>query len=373
MRHVPSSVLRRLVDEPFAVPDAARQHLATCGRCGTSSGEIAENAARAFRLIAVPQMIPDSVIPDPGLAWARLLHQLAGPAAVPRPAVRIPRHPARRLVNAAIGSGAALAIGILAVGAGAAATLTTVFAPTRVALVPVNGNDLRAIRSILGIGSAQLSGRPAAAGSQQLPFGTLRWTSAGHTRHVASIAQARAATQLAYSPPASLPAGVGSPSVIVVQPAMTATVGFSRSGSSAMAGSSLVVTTGPAMLVQYRSPAGNTPLPTLGILTMRRPVASSTGASTSQLEAFLLSRPGVPADLAQEVRLLGNLSTILPVPVPPGMAAERIRVSGSPGVLLSAASSGASGVIWESRDGIVHVVAGLLDRKDILDVARQVG
>ncbi len=30
-------------------------------------------------------------------------------------------------------------------------------------------------------------------------------------------------------------------------------------------------------------------------------------------------------------------------------------------------------MIWESHDGTVHVVAGLLDSQDILNVARQIG
>jgi hypothetical protein len=368
MRHVPSSVLRRLVDEPLAVPDTARQHLVSCGRCRASSGEIAENAGRAFRLLAAPRLVTDT-----GVAWVKLQQGLAGSALAAGAPVRIPRYPTRRLVNGVISSGAAVAIGVLVAGVAAAATLTTVFNPTRVAPVPVSGSDLRAIRSILDIGTAQPGGGQAAAGSRQLPFGTLHWTSAGRARRVASMAQAQAITGLDPAPPATLPAGVGSPGAIVVQPTVTATVGFSRSESAPVGGSSLVVTGGPAVLVQYRGSSGGTSPTTLGILTMRRPVASSTGATTSQLEAFLLSRPGVPAGLAQEIRLLGNLSTILPVPVPSGAATEHVQIGGAPGLLISDASHAAAGMIWESRDGIVHVVAGLLDRKDLVNVARQIG
>jgi hypothetical protein len=371
MRHVPSSVLRRLVDEPLAVPDTARQHLVSCGRCRAATGEIAENAARAFRLLAAPRLVPDT-----GVAWVKLQHGLAAATGAP---VTIPRYPTRRLVNGVISSGAAVAIGVLVAGVAAAATLTTVFNPTRVAPVPVSGSDLRAIGRILDIGTAQPGGSPAAAGSQRLPFGTLRWASAGRSRRVASVAQAQAMTGLDPTSPATLPAGVGPARAIMVQPTVTATVGFSRSASSPVGGSTLVITGGPAILVQYGgtssagTSSGGTDLTTLGILTMRRPVASSTGATTSQLEAFLLSRPGVPAGLAQEIRLLGNLSTILPVPVPPGAATEHVRIGGAPGVLIADASHAAAGVIWESRDGIVHVVAGLLDRKDIVNVARQIG
>jgi hypothetical protein len=366
MRHVPSSVLRRLVDEPLAVPDTARQHLASCGRCRASSGEIAENAARAFRLLAPPRMVPDT-----GVAWAALQQGLTGPATAPPGA--IPRYPTRRLVNGVIGSGAAVAVGVLVAGVAAAATLTTVFHPTQVAPVPVTGRDLRAIGSILDLGTAQVGGGQATAGSRRLPFGAMRWASAGRARRVTSLAQAQAITGLDPALPAALPAGVASVRAIAVQPTVTATISFSQSASAPVGGSSLVVTGGPAVMVQYRGSSRGTRLPTLAILTMQRPAASSTGATTSQLEAFLLSRPGVPAGLAQEIRLLGNLSTILPVPVPSGSATEHLRIGGAPALLITDASQAASGMIWEGADGIVHVVAGLLDRKDIVNVARQIG
>src|SRR5258708_21337096 len=64
---------------------------------------------------------------------------------------------------------------------------------------------------------------------------------------------------------------------------------------------------------------------------MERPRASSTGATASQLEAFLLSRGGLPSGLAQELRLLGNPGTTLPVPVPSGMSAQQLKIGGGPG------------------------------------------
>jgi hypothetical protein len=154
---------------------------------------------------------------------------------------------------------------------------------------------------------------------------------------------------------------------------VTATVLISRNASPSVSGTSLAVTGGPAMLVQYGGQAGGTSLTTLGILTMRRPVATSTGATTTQLENFVLSRPGMPADLVRQIKLLGNLASVQPVPVPAGAASQQVRIGAWPGVLITAESGAASAVIWESQDGLVHVVAGLLDGKDILNVARQLG
>ena len=75
--------------------------------------------------------------------------------------------------------------------------------------------------------------------------------------------------------------------------------------------------------------------------------------------------------LAQEIRLLGTAA--LPVPVPSGIAEQRVSVGGESAVLLADPSGAAAGVIWEGGDGVVHGVGGLLDRKDVLNVARQLG
>ena len=279
----------------------------------------------------------------------------------------------RRLANISVGAGTAVVAGVLATGAAAAAVLTTVYAPTQVAPVRISANDLQAIESITGIGG--LSGGPQPSGSTQLAFGDLTWTTAGRAQQVSSLASASAMTHLTFPTPATLPSGVGAISRIEVEPQVTATMRFSQSAGPAVAGSTLEITVGPAIAVQYGGTSGHSGLITLAIAATRRPVASIGGgeraASASQLEAFLLSRPGVPAGLAQELRLLG--STTLPVPVPSGMSELLEHVGGAPAVLVTDPDGFASGVIWESRDGVVHAVGGLLDREDVLSVADQIG
>ena len=89
MRHVPDGVLRRLLDEPLAVPDEARRHVAACGRCRASSAEAAENAATATRLLSAPPLHIEASV-----AWARMQRQLADPVLARHPAISIPRRPA---------------------------------------------------------------------------------------------------------------------------------------------------------------------------------------------------------------------------------------------------------------------------------------
>jgi hypothetical protein len=364
MYHVPSPVLRRLVDEPLAVPDRARRHLADCDRCQAHSTEIAADAALATRVLGAPRAASDI-----DLEWILLQDRLAAPGAAQRPARRVPRRMPRRLAPVSVGAGTAVVAGVLAVGAAAAAVLNTVYAPTRVAPVRVSVGDLRAVENVAGIGTGQLP----ASGSRQLTFGEVSWTTAGGPQQVSSIARASAITGLAFPTPGTLPGGVGAISQIMAQPQATATIRFSQNAGPGVAGSTLEVTAGPAIAVQYGGTTGGSNLPTLAIVAARRPVASSTGATASQLETFLLSRPGLPASLVQELRLLGKPGGVLPIPVPSGMWEQLQDVGGVPGVLITDPSAFASAVIWESRDGVVHAVGGLLDKEDALGVARQVG
>jgi hypothetical protein len=364
MSHVSSPVLRRLQDEPLAVPDAARRHLAACARCQASNSKIAQNAALAARLLAQPAAAPD----DTGLAWARL--QASEPA-TRRAAASVPR-PRPRIASMSLGTGTIAVAGVLVAGTGAAVALTTVYAPTHVAPVRVSQDDFRAISTIASIGGTQVTDGLPPAGHQQLPFGELSWTAAGKASPVTSVAQARALTGLPLAAPRTLPAGVGAPRAVVVQPKVTVTVRFSASAGSGVAGSTLVVTGGPGALVQYGgTAAGRAQVTTMVIAEMQRPVATSTGATAAQLEAFLLAQAHLPAGLAQEIRLLGTAA--LPVPVPTGIAEQHVSVGGSAAVLLADPSGAAAGVIWEGGDGVVHGVGGLLDREDVVNVARQLG
>jgi hypothetical protein len=127
---------------------------------------------------------------------------------------------------------------------------------------------------------------------------------------------------------------------------------------------------GPAVFVSYAGAAGSD-LPPLAVATMPRPTARSTGASISQIEAYLLNQPGIPAPLAEEVRLLGDLRTTLPVPVPKGASVRSVQVAGWPGVLLADSSNAAGAVVWEDGRGMLHVVAGILDSQDLVNVADQ--
>ena len=54
MSHVPVPVLRRMQDEPLAVPDADRRHLAGCARCQDARRAAEADAAFAARQLGPP-------------------------------------------------------------------------------------------------------------------------------------------------------------------------------------------------------------------------------------------------------------------------------------------------------------------------------
>jgi hypothetical protein len=370
VRHIPDGVLRRLDDEPLAVPDKVDTHLAGCARCGARREQIADDAERAAMLFAGPQLVPDL-----DTEWARLQHELQGGSGQTGGRRRTPisiDHGRARSGRVSLRAGLAIgAIGIAVAGTAAAASLTTIFAPTQVAPVSLSRGDVRAIAALMGLGeSHMLGGFPTPTGSTTARFGRITWSSS--PAHVAStLAQASAAAGFAVSLPTDLPAGVGAVQQFVVQPRVHVTVAFNGAAGK-LAGSSATLDAGPAVLAGYGS-SGGPGVPTLAVVTMPRPTALSTGASTSQIEAFLLRQPGIPPQLSEEIRLLGDLRTTLPVPVPAGASVRTVRIAGRPGVLLADSSNAAAGVVWEDGRGMLHLVAGVLDSQDVLNVAKQLG
>ena len=370
MRHTSEGKLRRLVDEPMAVPDADADHVLRCAGCNAAD-KFVQDAALATALLGRPHPVPDI-----DNAWVRLraaqVTRVAPRSSTRR--ARIPAHWRRRLVVIPVPSFAVIATAaVVLAGAVGATLLTTVFAPGA-APVASSSAGIQALADVAGIdgGSGILGGFNRSSGSLGLPFGLLRWHSTGTARPVASIAVAKQETGLDLVMPQALPAGVGNPATILVQPAVTATIQFGVS-TATLAGRSLTITAGPAVLVEYGASTTGLGLPTLATFAMARPAVSSADTKAALLEAYVLSRPGLPVGLAQEIRLLGGIGTVVPLPVPQGASVTQVDVHGSAGVLVTDSSIGASGVIWDDPSGVIHAAVGLLDQEDILGVANQLG
>ncbi len=199
MGHVPDGTLRRFRDEPFAVADREDHHIASCARCRARRDLIASDASAAEQLFSFRVTFSGT-----DLAWARHQGRLLSQGGGESNAVRAPKPRYWRLMGTSVGTGVAVAgAGAVLAGVAAAATLTTIFAPTTVAPVPVSGADMRALAGLIGIQSpSELLGFSRPSGSQALPFGELRWTSTDG-RRVTSLSEAEASTGLRVSLPSS--------------------------------------------------------------------------------------------------------------------------------------------------------------------------
>jgi hypothetical protein len=370
VHHVPEGTLRRLIDEPFAVPDAQGEHVAACRRCTRARERVARDAAVSTVLFVRPQAVPDV-----DGAWRRFQSPASDPERSSSRRRPLPHRVRRTWRVLVIPVPAPAVLAMLAVlVAGAAVGVATALAPSPKRATAASSPTIEALADFAGIGKSDvLGGFGSASGSLRLPFGALEWSSQGAAHAVRSIEAAEQATGLRVPVPRRLPPGVGAPAQVLVQPKVTATLRLGGPGAAALAGKSLTVTAGPAVLVEYGGSITGSELPTLATFVMERPSASATTSTAAQLEAFVLSEPGVPAGFAQEVRLVDRLGTVLPVPTLPGAHLSQVDIDGAPGILVSDTSIGASGVIWQDQAGTVHAAVGLLDEKDLLGVANQLG
>jgi hypothetical protein len=138
---------------------------------------------------------------------------------------------------------------------------------------------------------------------------------------------------------------------------------------SSIDGSTLVVNGGPALVEVWGLSAGRAEqqMPTLVIAQTRVPTVDSTGASAQQIEDYLLSQPGVPPDLAAQLRAIKDPSSTLPIPIPQGLATtENVTVNGSPGLLIKAVLGAA--VVWQ-KNGVIYAVGGQLTPDQVLAIA----
>jgi hypothetical protein len=356
MRHPGAGEIRRLVDDPWGVRERTRLHVRSCDHCSGRRRRFEADSAVVARELADLDEAEVGV----DLAWARMRRRLESAEEPPPVGARhrLRDRISRRVVAAGLG-----AVVVVGATSAAAAEIVSVLSPGRVAPVQLADGD---VSSLLGA----------------LPAATLTQSDTGARYPVANVADAQAATGLAVKLPSRLPSGISSAPQISVQPAVSMTLSFGSSppgrrvGQGALpawlAGTTLRIQAGPAVLVSYPGGRRGTQLPGLVVGYSAAPVLTATGASPQSIEDYVLSQPGVPAALAAEIRVLGAPGAVLPVPIPAGAAVRSATVAGSPAVVLTDPSGIASGVIWEEAK-TVRVVGGVVSADEALAVADELG
>ncbi len=373
MRHPNDGILRRLCDEPLAIPVSDRAHIERCKRCQTRLSEIRGAGFRAAAILNGGQLnsAPATLVPvDTNRALRAVRERLVAENAVPvRHAGWVERIGMRagHLKTGLVGAGVAVALtgALVFTPAGSLAqSFVSAFQPTHVVALQINAGDLRTLPDLRG-------------------YGTTNVPRNSQPRTVGTIADASSASGMTVLQPAYLPAGTPSNASYQVMPSQTGSFTFnaakaretaSRIGKPVpsmppgMDGSTLSVTTGAVAMSVYGQ---SHDVPALVVGQMRAPKVSSTGVPVEQMEDYLLSLPGVSPSLAASLKALGDPTKtgVLPIPIPVNMAsAQDVQVQGVKGLEIGDSTGIGSVVVWE-KDGIIYGAGGTITQGQALRVA----
>ena len=381
MRHLDDGTLRRLIDEPFSTAALERSHFTSCARCRERAGAIATDAASVGSVLSA---LPVGDL-DPAGASARLV-RTAGASAPLSLRERFDRFYEQRgrslSVPVAAGLAAAAVIVLLAftpVGT-LAQNFLTIFEPRQFVAINVSRGQLEYLPDLRSFGTMVQRGEPA-------------------HRETATAAQAAAVAGIPVRLPAFVPAGVPGPVHYIAVERSSASFTFSAAKTRAYAaaahktippmparldGTVLTLRVGPMVVIDYgklpqepsaRSRGGDEgpdrgEMPSLAIVESAAPQLYSTGATARELESYLLQMPGVPPQLADEIRAIGDPSTTMPIPVPIDKAySQRVTVDGTNGLAVGD-NTGVGGIVLWQKNGIVYGVGGALPQRELMEIAQ---
>jgi hypothetical protein len=356
MRHPTDGTLRRLLDEPAGVADADRQHVVSCPTC---LGDLDRVRADA-RLTGAALEARGAGDVDVDAAWARL--STATRAARPVPAVAGPSRWRAAVRKPAV---AALSAVLLFTGAGVAAAndWLPIFTTERVDPVEITSTELVQVPDLSAYGDLEITQEPG-------------------TEQVADAAAARERTGLDVPEVAELPEGVTGEPAYQAADAVGATFTFSAEKAARAAaaegellpplpagldGSSLRLEAGPGVAAVWSQPTG---VPTLVVADVVAPKVYSSGVPFETVRDYLLSLPGLPDGLADQLRDLSADATTLPLPVQADLVSTSTAdVDGSEASVLTSRDGLFAAVVWV-EDGVATGVAGSLSAEELLSVAR---
>lgn len=398
MGHLADGLLRRLADEPQAVPVVDRRHVAACDVCRRRLAQVTADAQLAHDLLAL-----SSSVPATALAFQRLEQRFLAETSRRPPSIQerislvINRRGGTLLKPiAGLAAGASLVAAIALTPAGAwAGNFLSVFEPTQVTAVPIDPADLKSLPDLTKYGTVHA---PASVASQKFQGG----------------AAAAAASGLPVLTPNVLPAGVPNTPSYEVIPGATGSFTFSAAKAQANAaaqgkplppmpanldGTTLQIRTGTALVEVYadhskvqaavsaatskdaataKDPTQEAAVaaralgPTLVIVETKAPSVTTTGngVTAAQLESYLLAQPGISPSLAAAIRAIGDPRSTLPIPVPINRAISQnvTLADGSHAVLIGDSTGLIGGIIWE-KGGIVYGVGGSLTQSQLVSLA----
>jgi hypothetical protein len=366
MRHPTDGTLRRLLDEPAGVADTDREHIAGCPACLAGLSTARQDAALTFAALHVDHAV------DVDAAWSRLSRAAAADDERQAPVASDERRPAvaarPRRWREALRSPVIAVVGAVAILGGASAAAANdwlqVFRTEQITPVTISEADLLTLPDLSA-------------------YGDVRMTQAPDIREVADAAAAEKASGLPVPQVGALPRGVtGAPVYRAAKP-VKAVFTFSVEKAARTAaetgktlpppppgldGSQVLLSAGPGHVAVWSEARG---LPALVVARTVAPTASySSGLSFETARDYLLTLPGLPENVAAQLRAFSGDGTTLPLPVNAGeLTSATADVGGVPATVLTSKDSVLAGVVWV-QDGVVTAVAGSLSADEVLSVAR---
>ncbi|HYZ15033.1 MAG TPA: hypothetical protein VE591_01480 [Candidatus Acidoferrum sp.] len=249
----------------------------------------------------------------------------------------------------------------------------SIFRPTQVRAISITPADERALRAL----------PPLEA------FGTLRGTRSPALDEVASASEAAQSAGFALRLPAHVPGGLGSAvHYEVTQPARTS-FRFSRAKAAGWAkdnkvslvpppagldGTTYTATLAPVAIVTYGTPprrhrGSRSRGSFLAVVQAPVPTVRSTGASLQTLAGWFTEQPGIPAQLAAQVKAIGDPTQTLPIPVRfDKQTATAVQVDGVQGLAIGDETGIGSAIVW-TKHGKLYAVGGTFAQSTVLALA----
>lgn len=367
MRHPSDGTLRRLLDEPAGVADADREHVAGCPVCLSGLAAARQDALLAGAALDV------EVTPDVDAGWHRLSQAVtaAGQPGSTRTVAGRSRStrsaPPTRRWRTALRSPVVAVVGAVAILAGASTAAATnwleIFHAEQITPVVAPQADLGRLPELDAFGEVEVS--------QKIDI-----------RQVTDAEAAARATGLSVPRVGELPQGVRGEPAYHVGKRVQATFTFSAEKTARTAaaaggtlpplppgldGSQFRLSAGPGVAAVW---AQDRPVPAMVVIRAVAPTAQSTGIPFETARDYLLSMPGLPQNVASQLRAFSADGTTLPLFAP----IEKQRtftadVGGTPATVVASRDEVLAGVVWVD-DGVITAVAGSLSTDEVLAVAR---
>lgn len=195
---------------------------------------------------------------------------------------------------------------------------------------------------------------------------------------VPDAAAAAAETGLDVPEVTALPRGVSGEPAYQVGGEVSATFTFSadraaRAGTTlpdlppGLDGTQVRLVAGPGVAAIWSRPAG---VPSLLVGRAVAPRAFSSGIPFETVRDHLLALPGLPDDVAAQLRTFTADGSTLPLPLSADqVTTSSAEVDGAPATVVATRDRTLAAVVWVA-DGVVSVVAGALDAGEVLSIAR---